>query len=85
MSDVLTRSEDGALIAARKLSPVELTKDCLAIVHAVDGVLNSFILLTEERSLAEAKAAEAEIMQSGPKSSLHGTPIGLRDRLQCNL
>lgn len=85
MSDIVTLSEGGALIAARKLSPVELTKDCLAIVHAVDGVLNSFILLTEERSLAEAKAAEAEIMQSGPKSSLHGTPIGLRDRLQCNL
>ena len=58
MSDILTLAEAGALIAARKLSPVELTKDCLARVHAVDGVLNSFILLTEERALAEAKAAE---------------------------
>ncbi|HVY16481.1 MAG TPA: amidase, partial [Rhodopila sp.] len=32
-----------------------------------------------ERALADARTAEAEIMQSGPKSRLHGIPIGLKD------
>jgi aspartyl-tRNA(Asn)/glutamyl-tRNA(Gln) amidotransferase subunit A len=67
------------LIAAKKLSPVELTKDCLARVHAMDGTLHAFVLVTEERALADAKAAEAAIMASGPKSPLHGIPIGLKD------
>jgi aspartyl-tRNA(Asn)/glutamyl-tRNA(Gln) amidotransferase subunit A len=31
------------LIAAKKLSPVELTQACLGRVAAMDGVLNAFI------------------------------------------
>src|SRR5580658_4634427 len=66
-------------IAARQLSPIELTKACLDRVHALDGRLHAFIHLTEERALAEARAAEAAIMASGPSGPLHGIPIGLKD------
>lgn len=74
-----TIAQAAALIAAKKLSPVELTQDCLKRVHAMDGTLHAFVLLTEERALSEAKSAEAAIMASGPKSPLHGIPIGLKD------
>jgi aspartyl-tRNA(Asn)/glutamyl-tRNA(Gln) amidotransferase subunit A len=74
-----TIAQAAALIAAKKLSPVELTQDCLKRVHAMDGTLHAFVLLTEDRAMAEAKAAEAAIMASGPKSPLHGIPIGLKD------
>jgi aspartyl-tRNA(Asn)/glutamyl-tRNA(Gln) amidotransferase subunit A len=66
-------------IAAKELSPVELTKACLDRVHALDGKLHAFVHLTEERALAEARAAEAAIMANGPKTPLHGIPIGLKD------
>jgi aspartyl-tRNA(Asn)/glutamyl-tRNA(Gln) amidotransferase subunit A len=66
-------------IAAKQLSPVELTKACLERVHALDGQLHAFVHLTEERALADARAAEAAIMANGPKSPLHGIPIGLKD------
>ena len=74
-----TLAEAARLIAAKKLSPVELTKACLERVQALDGTLNAFVLLTEERALAEAKAAEAEIMRRGPRGPMHGIPIGLKD------
>lgn len=67
------------LIAAKELSPVELTRACLDRVHRLDDRLHAFIHLTEERALAEARAAEAAIMAGKPRSPLHGIPIGLKD------
>jgi aspartyl-tRNA(Asn)/glutamyl-tRNA(Gln) amidotransferase subunit A len=67
------------LIAAKQLSPVELTSACLDRVRALDDKLHAFVHLTEERALAEARAAEAAIMAGGPKGPLHGIPIGLKD------
>lgn len=72
-------AEAASLIAAKALSPVELTRHCLDRVHALDGALHSFILVTEERALADARHAEAAIMSGGPTGKLHGIPIGLKD------
>jgi len=75
----LTIAEAARRIAAKQLSPVELTQQCLARIKALDGTLNAFIRVTEERALADAKAAEAAIMKSGPKGPLHGIPFGHKD------
>jgi aspartyl-tRNA(Asn)/glutamyl-tRNA(Gln) amidotransferase subunit A len=74
-----TIAEAARLIAAKQLSPVELTKACFDRVHAFDHQLHAFVHLTEERALAEAHAAETAIMAGAPKSPLHGIPIGLKD------
>jgi aspartyl-tRNA(Asn)/glutamyl-tRNA(Gln) amidotransferase subunit A len=66
-------------IAAKQLSPVELTEACLTRIGALDDRLHAFVHLTKERALAEARAAEAAIMTSGPRGPLHGIPIGLKD------
>ena len=80
MADAIpTIAEAARQIAAKKLSPVELTRACLDRVHKLDNELHAFIHLTEERALAEAKAAEALIMVRGPSGPLHGIPIGLKD------
>jgi aspartyl-tRNA(Asn)/glutamyl-tRNA(Gln) amidotransferase subunit A len=67
------------LIAAKKLSPVELTETCLAGIEAVDATLCSFVTPTPELAREQARAAEAEIMRSGPRSPLHGVPYSLKD------
>src|SRR5438067_9565532 len=72
-------AEAARLIAAKQLSPVELTRACLDRVQALDGKLHAFVHVTEERALAEARAAEAAVMAGGPKNPLHGIPIGLKD------
>ena len=74
-----TIAQAAHLIAQKKLSPVELTQDCLNRIHAHDAILHAFVLVTEERALLEAKAAETAIMRDGPKTPLHGIPIGLKD------
>jgi aspartyl-tRNA(Asn)/glutamyl-tRNA(Gln) amidotransferase subunit A len=74
-----TIAEAARLIAAKELSPLDLTRACLERVHKLDGQLHAFVHLTEERALAEARAAEAAIMAHGPKGPLHGIPIGLKD------
>jgi aspartyl-tRNA(Asn)/glutamyl-tRNA(Gln) amidotransferase subunit A len=80
MSGAIPTIADAArAIAARQLSPVELTRACLERVHKLDGELNAFVHLAEERALADARAAEAAIMAQRPKGPLHGIPIGLKD------
>jgi aspartyl-tRNA(Asn)/glutamyl-tRNA(Gln) amidotransferase subunit A len=74
-----TIAEAAALIASKQLSPVELTKACLDRLHATEATLHAFVLPTEDRAMADAKAAEAAIMRDGPRSPMHGIPIGLKD------
>ena len=62
MAAYLTIAEAAELIAAKKLSPVELTQTCFERVRALDGTLHSFLLPTEERAMADAKASEARMM-----------------------
>ena len=75
----LTIAEAASLIRGRKLSPVELTEDCLRRITAFDDQLDSFVTLTAARARQDARTAEAEIMRSGPRSPLHGIPYGLKD------
>src|SRR6201982_2701802 len=74
-----TIAEAARAIAAKQLSPVELTRACLERIHKLDGELHAFVHLTEERALADARAAERAIMAGGPSGPLHGIPIGLKD------
>ncbi|WP_192912516.1 amidase [Paracraurococcus ruber] len=75
----LTLAEAAALIAARRLSPVELLQDCLDRMAALEPRLNAVIRLLAEEATAAARAAEAEIAKAGPRSPLHGIPVGLKD------
>jgi aspartyl-tRNA(Asn)/glutamyl-tRNA(Gln) amidotransferase subunit A len=80
MTDAIpTIAEAARLIAAKRLSPVELTRACLDRAHALDARLHAFIRLTEERAMDDAHAAERAIMAKGPIGPLHGIPIGLKD------
>src|SRR5262249_34016297 len=80
MSEAIpTIAEASRPIAAKQLSPVELTRGCLARVDTLDGELHAFVHLTEERALAEARTAERAIMAGGARGPLHGIPIGLKD------
>jgi aspartyl-tRNA(Asn)/glutamyl-tRNA(Gln) amidotransferase subunit A len=43
MDPIFTIAEAAKLIAAKQLSPVELTKDCIARMKAYDDTLHAFI------------------------------------------
>jgi aspartyl-tRNA(Asn)/glutamyl-tRNA(Gln) amidotransferase subunit A len=61
----------------KKVSSLELTKECLK--NAFNSKNNSFISVTEEIALSEAKKADEEIALNGVKSTLHGIPYSLKD------
>ncbi|HVH74540.1 MAG TPA: amidase [Stellaceae bacterium] len=79
MSEIPTIAEAARLFAARRLSPVELTRACLDRIERLDGRLHAFVHPTPERALADARAAEAAIMKGEALGPLHGVPIGLKD------
>jgi aspartyl-tRNA(Asn)/glutamyl-tRNA(Gln) amidotransferase subunit A len=79
MDAFLTIADAAKLIATKKLSPVELTRICLDRVKKLDSTLHSFLLLTEDRAMADAKAAEARMMAGTTKGPLDGIPVGHKD------
>jgi aspartyl-tRNA(Asn)/glutamyl-tRNA(Gln) amidotransferase subunit A len=79
VAELPTIAEAARLIASRQLSPVELTRSCLARIEALDGRINSFLLTRPEAALAEAEAAEAAIMRGDYRGALHGIPIAHKD------
>lgn len=74
----LTIAEASALLQSRELSAVQLTEHLLARIEAIDPKVNAYLLVTAERALADAKAADAAISK-GDGGPLTGIPIGLKD------
>lgn len=76
---MLTLVEAAEEIRSRRLSPVELTRQCLARIERLNPVLNAFITVMADRALEDARRAEAEIVAGNYRGPLHGIPIGLKD------
>jgi aspartyl-tRNA(Asn)/glutamyl-tRNA(Gln) amidotransferase subunit A len=74
-----TIAEAAEAFAAKRLSPVELTRACLERVERLDARLHAFVHVTAERALSEARAAENAIMAGQSRGPMHGIPIGLKD------
>jgi aspartyl-tRNA(Asn)/glutamyl-tRNA(Gln) amidotransferase subunit A len=75
----LTLSEASQLVRGKKMSPVELTHECLSRIERLNPKLNAFITVTADSAVAEAHQAEAEIQQDRWRGPLHGIPIALKD------
>ncbi|TWS94997.1 amidase [Reyranella sp. CPCC 100927] len=75
----LSIAEAGARLRAGTLTSTALTRDALARIAAIDGALDSFLLVTTERALADAAAADADFKAGIDKGPLHGIPYGLKD------
>ena len=69
------------LVRTRKISPVDLTKECLSRIDRLNPKLNAFITVTADAALAQARDAEKEIQRGNWKGPLHGIPIALKDIL----
>jgi aspartyl-tRNA(Asn)/glutamyl-tRNA(Gln) amidotransferase subunit A len=70
--------ELSGLLAAKKISSVELTQTYLQRIEALNPSLNAFITLDADKSLAQAKAADARIA-ANQAGLLTGIPIAQKD------
>lgn len=67
-----------AMLAARKISSVELTSEFLKRSRALNPEYNAFITLDERTSLAQAQSADI-LIRSGRGQPLTGIPIAQKD------
>ena len=74
----LTLAEIARALAAKQLSAEELSRDLLTRIRQLDPQLNSFITVTEDLALEQARAADAR-RAAGENGALLGAPIGHKD------
>jgi len=75
----LTVAEAAELLRAKKLSPVEYAKALLDRIEMHDSDFNSFLHVTPELALEDARRAEVELMRGDWRGPFHGVPYGLKD------
>jgi amidase len=67
------------LIRTRRISPVEATRQQLDRIAALDDRLASYAIVTADRAMAEAQAAETDIAAGRYRGPLHGVPLAVKD------
>jgi aspartyl-tRNA(Asn)/glutamyl-tRNA(Gln) amidotransferase subunit A len=77
--DYLTITALSERIQSGELSPVTLTGALLDRIKALNPKLNAFRLITEQRAMAAAEAAEKQIRNGQSLGPLHGIPYATKD------
>lgn len=72
-------TEMAAAIAARTLSPVEVTSALLDRIDRLNPAINAYVLVTREMAMAQARAAEAAVMRGDRIGALAGVPVSIKD------
>lgn len=74
----LTLAEIARALAAKEFSSEELSGALLARIQALDPQLNSFVTVTADQALEQARAADAR-RAAGENGALLGAPIAHKD------
>ncbi len=80
----MTQTDLGAfelrqMIAAKKISPVEVLDMCVRQIERVNGHLNAIITMDIDRAYVAARNAEDQLMKNDGLGLLHGLPIAIKD------
>ena len=67
------------LISTKQVSPVELTELYFVRIDRLDSRLNSYLLLTRDEAVREAKATELAVVRGDDLGALHGLPVAIKD------
>ena len=68
-------------LVKKERSAVEITQSYLDRIRAVDAQVNSFLLVTDDRAIAQAKAVDAKIAAGDAIGLLEGIPIAIKDNI----
>ena len=73
--------ELASAIEVGDVTPLSLVTGQLERIHRFDGLVRSYITVNSDGALAEAADLTAELEEKGPRSPLHGMPIGAKDNI----
>src|SRR5262249_58376855 len=79
---MLQLTEASQAVQKKEVSPLDLTRACLAEIERRNAELNAFITVTAESALEEARRAEGEIVRGEWKGPLHGIPVAIKDLVE---
>ncbi|OUC13022.1 MAG: aspartyl/glutamyl-tRNA amidotransferase subunit A [Alkalinema sp. CACIAM 70d] len=68
-------------LVKKERSAVEITQEALDRIEAVDGKVQSFLMVTADRALEQAKAVDAKIAAGEEIGLLAGIPIAVKDNI----
>jgi aspartyl-tRNA(Asn)/glutamyl-tRNA(Gln) amidotransferase subunit A len=74
-TELLAAYRDGSL------SPVEVARDALDRIEAVNDAVNAYCLVDPDRTLADAAASEKRWRTGEPEGLLDGVPVSIKDIL----
>jgi aspartyl-tRNA(Asn)/glutamyl-tRNA(Gln) amidotransferase subunit A len=77
----LTLSQASAMICDGRVTAMELTEAVLARISAIDPKLNSYITVTGESAVADARRLDKEQKSGKLRGPLHGIPLALKDNI----
>jgi aspartyl-tRNA(Asn)/glutamyl-tRNA(Gln) amidotransferase subunit A len=77
----LSATEMMAAYSAGSLYPVEVARDALDRIAAVNDAVNAYCLVDRERTLADAAESEARYRRGEPRGLLDGVPVSIKDIL----
>jgi len=66
-------------IAGGELSPAELTAACFERIEELESTIKAFVTVDDQGARAQALRLTEELSRSGPRSPLHGIPVGIKD------
>ena len=75
----LTIAQASAELASGRLTSQALVEDLLRRIDTLDPRLKSWVTVDAEGALETALALDREMDESGPRSPLHGIPLGMKD------
>ena len=75
----LTIHEAHGLLTSKKISSVELTQAILQRIHDVDPQVKSYVTVTDELALEQAKNADERIAKGENVTPLTGIPFSMKD------
>jgi len=72
-------TELAAMLRSGAVTPTGLTRHFIERIEVLNGTLNAFNLVTADRAMAEAKAAETLLASGRDLGPLHGIPYAVKD------
>ncbi len=76
---LLPATEQARLVRDREVSSRELVELYLARIDRLDGPLNSYVTVLDERARTAAAAADEQLAGGGDLGALHGVPVSIKD------
>ena len=67
------------LIGGKQVSPVEVTELYLDRIDKLDSRLNSYLTVTREEAMRDARTAEEAVLRGESLGPLHGVPVSIKD------